>query len=320
VARWSEVSVQDLGGAERIDAEYYDPELLSFEIELDATGWTTLPLGEVVHGGARVVSVAPRNIQDEITERLQDSLDAARASQQAYAAADALAAEVLPTPKDEATTTWIGRLDEVEQWERMDAEYFQPAKWDVQAALLSQPHLRLDSQFVVVRDLFNPLGNRHAWVRNYDVTDAFTPFLDNSKDPVRSADVRSVKLRFQPEDLVISRLRSYLRQIALVTTEAEPPPVGSSEFIVLRRIGNVSVETLLVFLRSPAAQTILKWSQDGSNHPRFDTRMLLQLPIPQSLHEHDRELKDLVRTAIRLRQRAEERLQAAVNALEASIE
>ncbi|MBK9617408.1 MAG: hypothetical protein IPO35_18630 [Uliginosibacterium sp.] len=59
--------------------------------------------------------------------------------------------------------------------------------------------------------------------------------------------------------------------------------VASTEFIVLRpkKGGLLSVEALLIYLRSRLPQIVFKWSQDGSNHPRFDERELLNLPLPR---------------------------------------
>ena len=89
------------------------------------------------------------------------------------------------------------------------------------------------------------------------------------------------KRRMQNGDVVISRLRSYLKEIAVVRSSDTVPTVGSSEFIVLRpKSKAISAETLMVYLRCPLVQTVLKWSQDGSNHPRFNADDLLAIPVP----------------------------------------
>lgn len=70
--------------------------------------------------------------------------------------------------------------------------------------------------------------------------------------------------------LVVSRLRSYLKEIAVVLDSGDTMLVGSTEFIVLRpKDGAISPDVLMVYIRSKYVQTILKWCQNGSNHLRF---------------------------------------------------
>jgi type I restriction enzyme, S subunit len=140
-------------------------------------------------------------------------------------------------------------------------------------------------------------------VRNFDLTDALNPVLDDRLPPVPAIEIGSTKKRFQAGDVVISRLRAYLREIALVRTTDTIPAVGSSEFIVLRPRGaaqkhSLSPETLLIFLRSLPVQTILKWSQDGSQHPRFNEDGLLAIPIPVAVESIGPQVDKLVNEAL----------------------
>ena len=113
---------------------------------------------------------------------------------------------------------------------------------------------------------------------------------------LQRGDIGSSKKRLEANDVVVSRLRSYLREIAIVMPSGAVPMVGSSEFIVLRRRNSGLVpEALLVYLRSPLVQTVLRWCQDGSNHPRFDEGELLRLPVPSRVKETEEDLVALVR-------------------------
>jgi hypothetical protein len=96
------------------------------------------------------------------------------------------------------------------------------------------------------------------------------------------------------------------------------PAVGSSEFIVLRRLEDsaLPVETLLVFLRSQPVQTILKWSQDGSHHPRFDDNDLLNIPVPDAVCEAAPTINALINSVLTARQCARTLLAAAQHAVE----
>jgi len=103
------------------------------------------------------------------------------------------------------------------------------------------------------------------------------------------AGTRSAKKRALPGDLVVSRLRPYLRQIALVhpraLTAAPGRPLAlSTEFYVLapREPGD-DLAFLVPFLLSSEAQSILASAQEGGHHPRVPRTTLLALRIPRAL-------------------------------------
>ena len=180
---------------------------------------------------------------------------------------------------------------------------------------------KVGDQVRSIRDLWDPVNAGHgAMVRNFDLGDALDPFLDNTKEPVSASEVGSTKKKFQAGDVVVSRLRSYLREIAVVRTGNAVSCVGSSEFIVLRPIGKgLSAETILVYLRCPLVQTILKWSQDGSNHPRFDEDDLIALPVPDRLMKVSSKIERHVHDAISASQEASRLLDEAKTIVEKAI-
>ena len=204
---------------------------------------------------------------------------------------------------------------------RLDAEYFQPCKWNIleKGRALERP--TVSDFFSLKRDTFNPSSMApSSLVRNFDLNDALQPFLDDSKAPTICSEVRSVKMKLRHGDLVVSRLRSYLREIAIVLCSKTPPPVASTEFIVLRRTEDgLSAETLLAYLRAGHAQTVLQWSQDGSNHPRFNAAALLALPVPQALLDQNETISQLVRKATASRQQAVAALNEACQLVERSL-
>jgi type I restriction enzyme S subunit len=186
---------------------------------------------------------------------------------------------------------------------RFGAEYFMPCKQRVLDALAQKSRGPLSMYYTSQRDLFDPTGaKRGDLVRNFDLTDALNPVLDNRLPPVPAHEIGSTKKKLKTGDVVISRLRAYLREIAHVRTTDTIPTVGSSEFIVLRRREtekhSLSRETLLVFLRSLPVQTILKWSQDGSQHPRFNEDGLLAIPVPTAVENISLQVDKLVNKAL----------------------
>ena len=127
-----------------------------------------------------------------------------------------------------------------------------------------------------------------------DTGDATEGTLRPRSGPVPADEVNSSKKRVQAGDVLISRLRPYLRQVAVVDrglTEAADVLV-STEFYVLRaRESGRSLAFLVPFLLSAPVQDALAASQEGGHHPRFNRETLLSLPVP------DRWLADRAETS-----------------------
>ena len=205
---------------------------------------------------------------------------------------------------------------------RLDAQYFMPAKEQVKYALGALPGKILSDRVSSIREQWVPdRAPPTMRVRNYDVTDALVPLLDAEKEPSFAADIGSMKKVLRDGDVAVSRLRAYLKEIAVVRTGDAIPSVGSSEFVVLRPKGTeISPETLMVFLRSTPVQTILKWCQDGSQHPRFSEGDLLSIPVPDAIAAASAKVTVIVQEGFIARDRARRLLDAAKRAVEIAIE
>lgn len=205
---------------------------------------------------------------------------------------------------------------------RFDAQYFMPAKEQVRQSLLALTGQLLSDRVACIREQWVPdRAPPTMRVRNYDVTDALVPLLDAEKEPSFAADIGSMKKMLKDGDVAISRLRAYLKEVAVVRTGDDIPSVGSSEFIVLRLKGPaISPETLMVFLRSAPVQTILKWCQDGSQHPRFSESDLLSIPVPDAVALASDQITKIVQDGFTARHRARKFLEAAKRAVEIAIE
>ena len=187
--------------------------------------------------------------------------------------------------------------------------------------LAAMPHKLLSERCDAIREMFDPNDpGEIAHVRNFDLTDALKPSLDDTMEIVPVEEIGSMKKRMKPGDLAVSRLRSYLREIAVVRTSPEVPTVGSSEFIVLRPHAGVDSELLMVFLRSFPVQTILKYCQEGNQHPRFNEENLLNIPVPDVLIENTASITQSIRAAHAARQEAQFLLERAKRAVEIAIE
>jgi type I restriction enzyme, S subunit len=216
-------------------------------------------------------------------------------------------------------TTYTALFSEAFSAGRLDSEYFHPEKEHILEQLAQLTGNRVGDYFHLVEERLNPeLGNDKN-VYNYDLTGALRYFLDDDIQPTLVSELGSTKVRFQTDDVVVSRLRSYLREIAVVCTPQSAFCVGSSEFYVLRSKGWVTPELLLVYLRSDPVQKILKWCQKGSNHPRFDEREIITLKLPDNILEKQNEVTTLVQNGIEAYREAKRLLEEAKHRVEQMI-
>jgi type I restriction enzyme, S subunit len=221
--------------------------------------------------------------------------------------------------------TYIRSAAAVLKSARLDSQYYMPAKFQTLNALQAISSQSLSEVFDSVRDMINPaMGKPTDLVRNYDLTDALHPILDDRIEPVTLAEIGSQKKLLRDGDLAVSRLRAYLREIAVVRAGDTYPKVGSSEFFVLRpKVGaafTLSPETLMVWLRSAPVQIILKWCQDGSQHPRFSEGDLMSIPLPDKLAEIDGKITALIQSGLEARADSFSLLTTAKRAVEIAIE
>ena len=185
-------------------------------------------------------------------------------------------------------------------WEGLDlaAEHYHPRKLYFLERLQARASSKISDHFLSIREIYDPASDPlPVGAKVYDVTDALGNFLGEGRSVATPDKVGSTKKIAQPGDVIISRLRSYLREIAVIPDEKHPYLL-SSEFIVLRRRKKQKGKFLLPYLLSEPVQTILQWSQDGSNHPRFTESLLLTLPLPDEILRHSNELNHLVEQAM----------------------
>lgn len=120
-----------------------------------------------------------------------------------------------------------------------------------------------------------------------DTTHAKDGLLDVTTALRTPSSAKSSKRAVKAGDVIVSRLRPYLRQVAFVhpaaLAEAKRPLAVSSEFYVLAPLGNEPIAFLVPFLLGERAQSILAAAQEGGHHPRVPRDSLLALRVPKSL-------------------------------------
>lgn len=261
---------------------------------------------------------------NETGKLVRKSYDKLRQSQQLYADAESLLASELglkrfELPREDITTL---NVNTVINAGRIDAEYFHPQKAFTKEWLGRFPGKRVGDYFTSVRDMYSPpTQDTGRSILNFDLTHALHYFLYDDGEVIPENEIGSLKKRIQKNDVVVSRLRSYLKEIAVVEVPDDVFAVGSSEFIVLRSsTKNVLPEALLVYLRSLPVQTILKWSQDGSNHPRFQEEELLAIKVPDKVLKIQDDIRKIIQEGIKAHQEAKRLLAEAKAEVERLIE
>jgi len=157
-----------------------------------------------------------------------------------------------------------------------------------------------------------------------DTSDAREGVVAARKSPVLFGDIGSVKKCVEPGDVLISRLRPYLRQVAWVDENIggigpDVSLVCSTEFFVLRSIDGESIAFLVPLLLSRPVQIVLAASQEGGHHPRIAETTLLTLPVPARLIERRETISEsIVQSVARFRQ-AERGIQDAVGTAESAL-
>ena len=166
-----------------------------------------------------------------------------------------------------------------------------PERYDPRRSSLARAHdvTPIGDVAEILRTTVNPKKEKEtSRFLVLDTSDAQEGVVVCRKSVVTPMDVGSTKKSVERGCIIVSRLRPYLRQVALVDNEI--PGWGenigmlcSTEFFVLRSIDERSISFLVPFLLSNPVQTVLAASQEGGHHPRFDQKTLIELPMPSAL-------------------------------------
>jgi hypothetical protein len=134
-----------------------------------------------------------------------------------------------------------------------------------------------------------------------DTTHAKDGLLDIAAAVRAGAAPKSAKKLARGGDLIVSRLRPYLRQIAVIhpgalaiVGGARPLAVSTEFYVLAPRDEGDDLGFLLPFLLGERAQAILAAAQEGGHHPRVPRSSLLALRVPDALVRQRRKLSEKV--------------------------
>ena len=218
-----------------------------------------------------------------------------------------------------STVLDVNRLD--------DGNVLAPERYDPRRRYTEQSHSNLSDVANLLRE--------HTSSKTADATQQFLVFATgDARDglirpttpPCNGSDIGSVKKRIRPGQVIISRLRPYLRQIAwidaglLESQEGDIELLCSSEFYILESKDGGSIAFLVPFLLSKRVQAVLSASQEGGHHPRFNERTLKSLPIPTSLIEQRTELSARIERAVHQARKSFHSMNASIEAVNCGLE
>ena len=223
-----------------------------------------------------------------------------------------------------ATVVDIARLD--------DGWILAPERYDPRRRRAKNTGPCIGDYVQIRRDTLRAKADATRKFLVFDTGDAKDGIIASKQAAVAGSQVRSAKKRIRPHQVIVSRLRPYLRQVAWVDpgllAKREPSTgerwessrknepgielICSTEFFVLESIDGASIAFLVPFLLSAPVQAVLAAAQEGGHHPRFNERTLTTLPIPVSLVEQANELSVRVERAVAQARAAYAALQCAV--------
>lgn len=196
---------------------------------------------------------------------------------------------------------------------RLDTPFvLAPERYDPRRSLTAQGESILLGEITLqVKDIVQPDQYDGPSVI-LDTSDAREGIIVSKKRP--SLELGSAKKAVNVGDVIISRLRPYLRQVAYIDPgidgDNKAPLLCSTEFFVLRSRGTDSIAFLVPFLLSKEVQKALAASQEGGHHPRFHESTLLSLPIPMLLISDRKAISEEIERAARMYRESQSLLQS----------
>ena len=148
----------------------------------------------------------------------------------------------------------------------------------------------------IVNDIITKKQEQGKSIIQINTSDAMGGYLNINSEVNDS--INSNKKILRKGDVIISRLRPYLRQVAYVDEDRKEILGASTEFFVIRARNNESIAYLVPFLLSQPAQLVFENSVEGSQHPRFKEEDVLNLKIPKNIYDERANISKRVIEAI----------------------
>lgn len=193
----------------------------------------------------------------------------------------------------------IVKISKLDQPLILAPERYDPRRYDVEI----EGRMLMDVADLVTETVVQSTNKKVKYLI-LDTGDAKEGFIRTTKMPVYASEIGSSKKQIKTGDVIISRLRPYLRQVAFVDTFLasqygdDVERICSTEFFVIRSKFKESIAFLVPYLLTERIQRILTASQEGGHHPRFNSKTLQMLPIPEEILKQRGRISSEVESAI----------------------
>jgi type I restriction enzyme S subunit len=173
----------------------------------------------------------------------------------------------------------VRSLTEASKTERFDAEYWQP-KYDETLAQIRDYKGGVSSvraEFEIVKGNFKlQKGRNYRYIEIGDVSisDGSVEVTERPAEELPD----NAKIEFGERQLIASKVRPNRGAVAIL--DKHKGYIGSGAFTVLKEIGRVPLEVLLVFLKSAPIRDLLLRYNIGTSYPVIRDEDILNLPLP----------------------------------------
>ncbi len=216
----------------------------------------------------------------------------------------------------------IRMLSEIMKADRMDAEYWEP-KYDEIEELMKN----FKNGFSEISKEFLPKTaklkiNREDYYNYVEISSVNTSVGDFNPSYLKGEELpANAKLKLDKNDLIVSKVRTYRKGIALIH-KTYPNLIGSSAFVVLheKEEPKINIETLFVFLRTDIFSLLSYKFYTGTSYPTLTDNDILNLPIPLIPPQPQQKISQLIQQSFKARENSKKLLEIAKRMVEIYIE
>jgi type I restriction enzyme S subunit len=211
--------------------------------------------------------------------------------------------------------TFYGNFNDIEKFERIDADFFQPKYDEIINKITSYKngYSIIDKEFKVNKDKFE---RNEDFIYNY-VEIGSVNIFDVKINPLvkKYSDLPdNCKIKLEKNNLLISKVRPYRGAISIIEDNKENL-VGSTAFTILKEKTKYKKEILLLLLRTSFYKELMMKYNVGTSYPVVKDDNIVNLPIPLIPVEVQNELSKEINDFFKLRNEAEKNLNDAKSLL-----
>ena len=267
------------------------------------------------------IPLVSKELQAKITASFDSAFNFVQASEAKYAEAETLLLSELGLAdwRPKQRLSFVKSFSDVQQAERMDADYFQPKYDDIVNAIKTYPGgWDTLGNLVTIKDKnFKPKDNsqyNYIELANISGNGEITGCTTEIGKDLPSRARRQVAER----DVVVSSIEGSLASIALIENEYDRALCSTGFFIV--NSTSLNSETLLVLLKSMVGQLQLKKGCSGTILMAISKEKFRQVVLPVISSEVQERIRRKVVASAGLRQESKRLLECAKRSVEIAIE